>query len=95
MKIYAIKDSSAAYWLPPFTARNDAHAIRMFAQSMGEMFRFRDDFSLFAFGEWNDDLGELTAFDGAEIVVHGSGLSESFNPDRLAQADNQPAKELN
>lgn len=83
MKVYSIKDAAADYWLPLFLARNDDHAIRMFHQSLGDQFQFREDYTLFRFGSWDDDQGVLVA-DDAELVCHGHSLATPFQIEKAA-----------
>lgn len=54
MKIYGIFDKVADCFAPPFVAKNDGVASRMFLQSCRKMSNV-DDLSLHCLGDWNDE----------------------------------------
>lgn len=84
MKIFSIKDTGAGYFWPPFVAKNDQQAVRMFVQGLGESWSFRGDFQLFALGSFDDENGVLVAED-ARLVIRGDSLDESADPRRRVQ----------
>lgn len=82
MKIFTIRDNGADYFLPPFTAQNEAVAQRMFIVSMGDSFVFRAQFDLFELGSFDQDTGELEAHEPRHILS-GASVSADLDP-RLA-----------
>lgn len=79
-QMYTIFDAKAAYFMPPFMARTDAEAQRMFIQAMGQNFAYRADYNLFCIAEFNEENGVLTALDAPLIVLTGATIPEKFNP---------------
>lgn len=77
--VYAIFDSVAEYFLPPFFAINDGQARRMFVVGLGDSFPHRADFTLFRIGSWNDATAELTAEAPAK-VLSGVSIAPSLDP---------------
>lgn len=70
MRLYAIKDEVAVEFMPPFPARNDAHALRQaaVARSNDEYAKTHaDEFTLYYLGGWNRETGEIYDL-GPEIV---------------------------
>lgn len=57
MFIYGIYDSVREAYAPPFVAKNDGEASRMFLQSCRK-FGFVKDLSLRRIGIWNDECFE-------------------------------------
>lgn len=76
MKIYTIRDDKAAAYLPPFYARQDGEAIRMFQNTMSDsqsnFAKWPEQFILFALGEYNEDTGVITPLDAPRAI--GSGV---------------------
>lgn len=91
MRIYTVQDTTASFYLPPFTAQTDDQAKRMFIGSLGDSFAFRTDFSLFYIGDFNDELGEITK-PSHILVLRGSSISEMLDP--RPRPLQQNAKEL-
>lgn len=54
--LYSIRDEKAEEYSPPFIAKNDKMACRMYLLSV-EKLSYRDDLSLFKVGKWNPDGG--------------------------------------
>ena len=54
MKIYGIFDVVADCFAPPFVAKNDGVASRMFLQSCRKMSNV-GDLKLYCLGDWNDE----------------------------------------
>jgi len=88
MKCYSIYDAAAQYYLPPFFAKNDAHAKRMFIQSLGDSFQFRSDFNLICIGTFDDDSGVFEVLNST-AVLHGQSVSADLDPRNLATANEQ------
>lgn len=63
-KLFAVYDSTAKVYTPPFTARNDGDAMRMFTtavNSANHQFNVHaKDYFLHSIGEWDDTLGKIT-----------------------------------
>ncbi len=62
--IFAIYDSKADAYLPPFIATTVEVAKRMFGQAANDntqdFNRWADDYTLFELGAWDDNKGEIT-----------------------------------
>lgn len=59
---YAIWDSKAEYYMPPFLERNDMTAIRALRAAMqdeGQLSRHATDYSLFHIGTWDQISGTI------------------------------------
>ena len=59
-KLYAIRDSKAICYSPPFVARSDSEAMRIVIQSLqpdSQLSQFPDDFSLYCIGVWDEEVG--------------------------------------
>lgn len=63
MKIFAVYDSKAEAFLPPWTATTTAVAIRRFEataqQPESDFARFGADYTLFELGDWHENKGEV------------------------------------
>jgi hypothetical protein len=60
MQMYAIYDTVADVFNKPFTAHNDADAIRAFSQSFEQGNKAnKQDYVLYHIGEYNDSDGSL------------------------------------
>ena len=55
--LYSIYDSVAGFYSPVFMAENNAHAIRMMAQSID--IAHKADFALWSLSDFNTDTGEI------------------------------------
>lgn len=80
MIIYSVRDDSADYFLPPFLARTDAQAVRMFIGSLGDSFPYRHDFHLMAVGGFDQDTGLVTAEDAPRLVISGVSIDAKLDP---------------
>lgn len=62
-KIFAVYDSKAAAYLPPWISENAATAIRRFEASVQnpetDFARFPGDYTLFELGDWDQHSGEI------------------------------------
>lgn len=68
--VYALKDSRAELFLPPFIARTDAEAKRMMARMCsqdGLVKQFPDDFVLWRLGTMDTGTGFLVACNTAAL----------------------------
>lgn len=79
MRVYTIRDQAGEFFLPPFTAPNDAVAKRMFIASMGDGFSHRMDFVLYYIGDFSDVDGTLSPVDPV-VVLAGYSVAESLDP---------------
>lgn len=77
--VYTIRDNVADYFMPPFVAKNDNLAKRMFIMGMGDNFVHRVDFQLFSIGNFDSEDGYLIAFD-PRLVMAGLSISEDLDP---------------
>lgn len=75
MKIYTIRDDKAAAYLPPFCARQNGEAIRMFQNSLSDsqsnFAKWPEDYILFELGEFNEDTGVITPLDAPKALGNG------------------------
>lgn len=78
-QIYTIRDAAAQYFLPPFFAKTDAQAKRMFIGSLGESFTHRADFQLFLIGAFDDDNGNITPLEPT-VVLAGLSIPADLSP---------------
>jgi hypothetical protein len=61
LELYAIYDTIADVFNKPFTAHNDADAIRAFTQSFEQGNKAnKEDYVLYSLGCYNDGNGEIT-----------------------------------
>lgn len=62
-KIFAIYDSKAGAYLPPWTSTNAATAARRFEASLeskeSDFARFPADYTLFQIGSWDEEFGVM------------------------------------
>lgn len=76
-KIFAVYDSKAGAYLPPWTSNNAATASRRFEASLenreSDFARFPADYTLFQIGSWDEEFGVIT-MDGAPTNL-GTALS--------------------
>lgn len=63
MKIFAVLDNKAGYFMPPFPARHAEEARRQFISALANpethMFPNPDEFALFELGEFVDTTGAI------------------------------------
>ena len=67
-QIYAVYDSKAEAFLPPFFQDTDGLAIRAFTQAANDQDhnfgKWAEDYTLFQIGEWDPNTGTLFAAQG-------------------------------
>ena len=103
-KVFAVYDSKAEAYLPPFFAQTDGLAIRLFQQAANEenhnFNKWSEDYTLFTIGEWDQDSGTLFAAKantslGTALQYRDDRLLEIERPDNTngpgAIANNNPA----
>lgn len=63
--IYSVYDSKAEAFLPPFFAKTDGLAVRMFSAAANDQehnfWRYAEDYTLFQIGTWDQTTGTLYA----------------------------------
>lgn len=91
MIIYTIHDSIAEYFFPPYMARNDAEASRMFVQSLGDTFPHRADFKLMSIGTFDQETGLLKATD-LNMVLAGLSIPEHAGPQAIPPEIHMPGQ---
>jgi len=69
--VYSIYDSVGGFYSPIFQAENDAHATRMFSQSIGPDNVHCADYSLWKLGTFDPDTGELETPKEPRLVLNG------------------------
>lgn len=88
---YTIRDNVADFFLPPFFARNDEMAKRMFISSLGDSFPHRSDFQLFMIGAFNSDTGQLNGCN-ATLTLAGLSISPQMDPRPQPRPTGEPTK---
>jgi len=74
--VYSILDSVGGFYSPVFQAENDAHATRMFSQSIGTENPHSADFTLWNLGTFDVDSGELRNHKESKLVLNGLSLKK-------------------
>jgi hypothetical protein len=98
LKIYAIHDSAANAYLPPFFQHNDGIAIRSFQDNVNSteennLSKHPDQFTLFHIGEYDDSKGIITPADHLKSL--GNGLEYKnidSNIDLMTEINNKLEK---
>lgn len=67
LRLFCVFDSKAMYYAPPFTARTNAEAIRMFADTANDVNtrigQHPSDFTLMVVGEFDSESGRGCFYD--------------------------------
>lgn len=75
-KVFAVYDSKAEAYLPPFFVQNQAVALRSFASAAQDadhqFHKFGADYTLFELGEYDDSTGVITTHKAQ--INHGTAL---------------------
>lgn len=82
MKLYAVRDNKADYFLPMFESPTDGTARRTVAEVMLTQQSFvvhRADYHLFCIGEWDNQTGRLTPLAVPEPVISFEELYEQYS----------------
>jgi hypothetical protein len=72
--LYCVRDNKANVSAPPFVARNDAEAARMFRQAVNDkspenlLNRFAEDYELEMIGQFDEESGEICARANTTVV---------------------------
>ena len=83
--LYSIYDTIAEVFNKPFTHHNDSAAIRAFTDSLKEnQYNHKDDYALYAVGEWDDNKGVIHAYDVPKKIYTGLEikLGQSISQDQ-------------
>lgn len=82
-KLYSIYDSVGGMFVPPFTARNEADAVRMFRTSVNDpstnLNKYPTDFFLMELGEMDMTTGDIKSDKARKICMGAELLSRSDN----------------
>lgn len=93
LHLYAVRDSAASRYLPPFPALNDHVAQRMFASAVGDerhdFHKHARDYALFYVGSYSTDTGTLTQDANPRLVVHGEDLKKAILQEIASENVNQ------
>lgn len=88
--MFAIYDSKADAYLPPFIAVTVDVAKRMFAQAANDQntdfYRFSGDYTLFELGSWDDNKGVIT--------MHRTHISHGLAQHYIANDIARPIDEI-
>ena len=88
-KVFAVYDSKAEAYLPPFFAQTDGLAIRLFQQAANEVNhnfnKWSEDYTLFTIGEWDQDSGTLFAAKANTSL----GTALQYRDERLLEIDGE------
>ena len=75
MQQVAIWDTKAGAFLPPFVVRQDAIAVRWFAEQMAnpasEFAKFPGDYTLVNLGIWDDETGSTISHTAPKALMTG------------------------
>lgn len=73
MKYFAIRDKAIGSFLPMFSAKTRALAIRMVEDAArdpnGQFVKHLSDYALYELGDFDEDSGSFTANDGGPALV--------------------------
>lgn len=58
-QIYAVKDNVAGEYGPPFTAKNDGVAQRMFEQMLDKAIKNTTEYDLYVIGSYDSDIAYI------------------------------------
>ncbi|AXL14663.1 nonstructural protein [Microviridae sp.] len=95
MKCYSVYDASAEYFIPPFFARTDNEAKRMFIGSLGQSFQFRHDFNLFRVASFDQETGVFNAEAAPVIVISGASIPADQGPNEFPVVSAEIPEEFN
>lgn len=86
--LYAVRDSKAAIFFPPFPQINDETAARAFyAAAMDpttDLSRYPDDYSLWCLGWFDDESGSLEGATPPRVVVSSARMPVTFQQSKEA-----------
>lgn len=75
--MYAMFDSKAGSYSPPFIDNNDATALRGFAEAVNtnEHFRYSPaDYSLYHLGDFDNESGKIVVCEPVEFMCNGASV---------------------
>lgn len=95
LELFTVLDVKAKVYLPPFTFRSRAEAVRAFSESAHDpkhMFgKHPEDFILFAVGTYDDNSGLPTALNAPEHILSALVVTATEPIKKNAAADREPA----
>ena len=95
--MYSVFDSKAEQFTPPFSAGNDALAVRVFSGACSEpthdFHRHAEDFTLFKVGEFDQEKGVIVPCSPESIVTAIVVVSQIANQMDLGQVAANVQKE--
>jgi len=88
--LYSIYDRKAAYYLPLFTVRSDADAIRQFTdiitQSDTNVSKYPADYDLVSLGEIDLEIGRIEPVYPARTIINGLVAFQAAQTERARYA---------
>lgn len=72
VKMFAVYDKAVEAFMPPFTARSNGEAMRMFMESVKRNEQFQAhhrDYALYYLADWNDSTGDFGVADEDKLAV--------------------------
>jgi len=92
LSIYTVHDKAVSAFLPPFTAKTDGEAIRMFqdicADSNHQFHRHAHDYHLYRVGTYDDNTAYLKNSDPPEMLI---SAVNAIGPPGPVEAATQPS----
>lgn len=86
--VYSVFDSKAEAYLPPFTLKNDALALRAFVGALTDdnhvFSKHSADYTLFRVGSWDESKGLLIPLKSHSNLGNGLQLRTSIAKDYMA-----------
>lgn len=84
LNLYSVFDQKAKAYLAPFAMTNDDVAMRAFADTVNDgespMAKHPEDYTLIRLGTFDDDTGEITKPELAEVLGKGVMFVQSPQP---------------
>ena len=87
VNLYSIYDTVAQVFNKPFTAHNDADAISSFVEaSNNNANAHKDDYCLYAVGDWDDNNGTITPQKAPTKIYSGLDIKTDDTVTKLKTA---------
>ena len=81
--LYSIYDKKACFYVAPFSARNDAEAVRSVTQALRDpntqLAQHPEDFHLVTIGSFDDNTSEIS-YSPPHVIVECSALAQEAKP---------------
>lgn len=72
-RFYSVYDSKVESYMRPFTAPNEASAVRSLSAAISDpnhdFNRFAEDFALFEVGIWDPAVGRISAYEAPKAIA--------------------------